>query len=112
MGALPYPPFVECGKVRDPPPPPPPYCTLTPPLLHPAPRLCTNGVSAGVTQGQGRRPFYALPLCSPCPLLRPPVRAQTGFVPTQGHYALPLHSPRRLRGRGRYVTPRFGPALY
>jgi hypothetical protein len=50
---------------------------LTPPLLRPAPRLCTNGVSAGVMQGQGRRPFYALPLCSPCPLLRPPfVREQ------------------------------------
>jgi hypothetical protein len=36
-----------------------------PPCLRPAPRLCTNGVRARVTQGQGRRPFYAPPLRSP-----------------------------------------------
>jgi hypothetical protein len=44
------------------PPPPPPYCTLTPPLLCPAPRLCTNGVSTRVTQGQGHRVTFRIGL--------------------------------------------------
>jgi hypothetical protein len=131
MNGVPFAPFAERGKVHDP-PSSAPYCTLTL-LLRPAPRLCMNGVRAGVTQGQGRHPSYAPPLRSPrrlqgrgkvrdpslCPRpllyadapllprkppLRPaPVRARTGFVPTQGHgrrpsYAPPLHSPRRLRG--------------
>jgi hypothetical protein len=62
-GALPFAPFAERGKVCD--PPSAPYCMLTS-RLRPAPCLCTNGVRAGVTQGQGCRPFYAPPLCSPC----------------------------------------------
>jgi hypothetical protein len=114
-GALPFAPFAERGKVRD--PPSAPYCTLTP-RLRPAPCLCTNGVRAGVTQGQGRRPFYAPPLRSPCrfrgrgkvcdpslprPLLHadaplcalPPVRARTRFAPEsrRGRAAALLPSP-------------------
>jgi hypothetical protein len=109
-GALPFAPFVERGKVRDPPAPllhanP----TPPPPLLRPAPHLCMNRVSTGVTQGQGRRPLYAPPLCSRRPLLRPLVRVRTGFVPMQGHgrhpfYTPPLHSPRHLRGHRKVCT--------
>jgi hypothetical protein len=58
-GALPFAPFAERGKVRD--PPSAPYCTLTP-RLRPAPCLCTNGVHAGVMQGQGRCPSSVQPL--------------------------------------------------
>jgi hypothetical protein len=52
-----------------------------PPCLCPAPCLCMNGVRARVTQGQGRRPFYAPPLCS----------------------------PRRFRGRGKVCDPSLCP---
>jgi hypothetical protein len=55
-----------------------------------------NGVSAGVTQGQGRRPLYAPPLHSRRPLLRPPIRVRTGFMPMQGHSRRPF-TPRLLR---------------
>jgi hypothetical protein len=111
------------------PPSPAPYCTLTPPFA-PCPPFVHKQGSCRSHAGAGPPP-YSPPLRSPrrlrgrrkvrdpsfCPrpLLHadpppppfvpcPPfVRVQTGFVPTQGHgrRPSPLHSPRRLRGRGK-----------
>jgi hypothetical protein len=108
-GALPYSPFAEHGKVHDPPPPLPPYCMLTPPPpFAPCPRLCTNGVSAGVTQGQGRCPF----LPREPPSLRPAprscanrVRADAGGWPSPHLCPAPAQPRRRLQGRGKVCAP-------
>jgi hypothetical protein len=81
-----FPPLRSTGRYMI---PPAPLLHANLPLLRPAPRLCTNRVSVGVTQGQGHRPFYAPPLRSPAPA-----------------------QPRRLQGRRRYMTPRFAPACY
>jgi hypothetical protein len=106
-GALPYSPFAESGKVCDPPPPPPPYYTLTPPPFCALPPVCARtGLAPESRRGRAAAPFTPFLCVAPAPFCAPP------FVLMQGHYAPPLHSPRCLRGRGRYVTPRFGPALY
>jgi hypothetical protein len=72
-GALPYSPFAECGKVRDPPPPPPPYCTLTPPPFAPCPPVCARtGLAPESRRGRAAAPFTPFLCVAPAPFCAPP----------------------------------------